>query len=108
MCGESWAICNRNTVHAAEAQPKNSNERFRWPETNPNRKIFTETTPRHIDLRTSGTVGGEGTRSTERRRCAQCSSRIVNVSYKAAKDAKTLQNVIFISNRFYAKPHASH
>jgi hypothetical protein len=25
-----------------------------------------------------------------------------------AKDERTLQNVIFISNRFYAKPHASH
>src|SRR5437899_8474360 len=74
------------------------------PDTDPNRTNFSDSDHRHIGLRTSGIVGGEGTRPTERRRCAQCSSRIVNVSYQAAKDAPKPHfsfQIVFTPNRMH-------
>src|SRR5712692_9579271 len=76
------------------------------PDTDPNRTNFSDSDHPRSGLRTSGTLGEEGTRSVGRRRCAQHSSRIVTCS--ATDSVKYPLNAVSISNRFNANTHASH
>jgi hypothetical protein len=55
--------------------------------TDPSRTDFSNSDHRCSGLRTSETLGGEGTRSVERIRCAQNSSSIVAAPQEPAKDA---------------------
>lgn len=86
-CGRACRRWNRGRLLCREDSRARSTERMPSPDTDPNRTKFSDSDHHHIGLRSSGTVGGEGTRPAARRRYALCSSRIVTVPHEAAKDA---------------------
>jgi hypothetical protein len=101
--GEAVLVENRNSVLELAAKPVVERERdYCWSVhcLYPQRTVshlnvsiplltlnFSDSDHHHVGLRTSGTVGGEGTLPNARRRYALCSSCIVTVLHEGAKDA---------------------
>jgi hypothetical protein len=99
-CGRACRRWNAGTLRCREGSRGTSTERTPSRDTDPNRTNSSDSYHHNIGPRSSGTLGGEGTRSVGRRQCAQCSSSIVTAPWEGAKHAL---NAICISNRFAPK-----